>query len=986
MNASTFPRWLIAAFALAMLVLLAGGAWFYRAQERHLRQQTDANLMAIAQWKAEEIAQWREQRIGDATVIMKSTLLGEAARRLLSSPDAETTEALYARFSATARTYKYRDVWLVDVEGDVRLSLMGYRGPVQEEAARAMAEAFREHRPCMNDLHSGPDNQPPHLEVVAPLFARKGEAVEPLGAVILQSEGSWFLYPLIDSWPVPTRTAETLLVRRDNDAVIFLNELRHQKDTALKLRIPSSQTEVPAVMAVLGKEGVVEGKDYRGVEVLAALKAVPDSPWFVVAKVDAAEAFAAWRSRSVLILALILGLIAASSTAMGLVWQATQKAHYEALFEAEASRRQAEERYRTTLMSVGDAVITTDSEGQIDMLNPVGEALTGWRENEARGRPLDEVFRIINEETRKAVESPVQRVLREGTVIGLGNHALLIARDGTERPVADSGAPIRDEKGKTTGVVLVFRDQTDERAAASERKRAEEALRESEQRFRLLYEQAPTAYQSLGADGNIIEVNNAWLAELGYERGDVIGKWFGDLLAGDGPALFVERFPQLKERGEVHGAEYEAKRKDGQTILVCLDGRIARDQKGAFLQTHCMFTNITERRRAEEEKKRLEAELLHAQKMEAVGRLAGGVAHDFNNMLQAILGNTELALIGAGPDSPLHAGLLEIQRAAQRSADLTRQLLAFARKQIVRPRTLDLNDAVPGTLKLLRRLIGEDIELVWMPGHDLWSVRIDPSQLDQALANLAVNARDAIPGVGRVTIETANVIFDEAYAQAHADCVPGSYVLLGVSDTGRGMDGHTIDHIFEPFFTTKEVGKGTGLGLATVYGIVRQNNGFIDVDSQLGHGTAFKIYLPRYEVETTQPPAEAAVRVAPRGSETLLIVEDEATILSIARRTFEALGYTVLTASTPTQAIRLAGEHPGIIHLLVTDVVMPEMNGRELADSLTSHRPGLKRLYISGYTADVIAQQGVLEEGMLFVQKPFTMNTLAEKVREALGR
>jgi CheY-like chemotaxis protein len=372
--------------------------------------------------------------------------------------------------------------------------------------------------------------------------------------------------------------------------------------------------------------------------------------------------------------------------------------------------------------------------------------------------------------------------------------------------------------------------------------------------------------------------------------------------------------------------------------------------------------------------------------MESVGRLAGGIAHDFNNQLTAILGNVELAMEETAPSDPLHEHLEEIHKAGRRSADLVRQLLAFARKQTVSPKVLDLNDTVSGMLNMLRRLIGEDIDLAWMPGHDIWPVKVDPSQIDQILANLAVNARDAIAGAGRVTIETENVTFSEAYCAEHPGSIPGQYALLAVSDDGVGMSKDVLEHLFEPFFTTKEVGKGTGLGLATVYGIVKQNGGFINVYSEPCEGTTFKIYLPRFETEAVETELEDKPLTLQGGTETVLMVEDEAAILKLGKAMLESLGYKVLTANTPQDAIRLAGEHSGAIHLLLTDVVMPQMSGRELAEQIKSIRADLKFLYMSGYTANVIAHHGVLEEGIQFIEKPFSKEDFAAKVREALDK
>ena len=519
----------------------------------------------------------------------------------------------------------------------------------------------------------------------------------------------------------------------------------------------------------------------------------------------------------------------------------------------------------------------------------------------------------------------------------------------------------------------------------TERKLAEEAIRGNEERLRSVVDSAPFGAHLYELDEHDQLVfcghNRSANRILGVDNAQFHGKTIEEAF----PPLTATEIPTRYKHVAATGKGFEVKQVDYD------HGKI----RGAF-EVHAFqtaprrmaafFIDITERKRAEEEKDALQAQLLQAQKMESVGQLAGGVAHDFNNMLSAIIGHAELAMMQCTPADPIHPNLKAIQNAAQRSADLTRQLLAFARKQTVAPKVLDLNDTVAGMLKMLLRLIGENIDLVWMPGAALWPVKLDPSQIDQVLANLCVNARDAIAGVGKVTIETENIAFDEAYCAVHPGFACGEYVLLAVSDDGSGMTKEVLDHLFEPFFTTKEVGQGTGLGLAMVYGIVKQNEGFITVYSEPAKGTTFKIYLPRFAGETLEPTAESPAET-PRGrGETVLLVEDEAAILNVGQGMLERLGYRVLTAATPGEALRQAKTHAAEIQLLITDVVMPEMNGRDLAKLIRDIRPGLKCLFISGYTADVIAHRGVLEEGVIFLQKPFSMKDLASRLRQALER
>ena len=1121
---------------------------------------------------------------------------------------------------------------------------------------------------------------------------------------------------------------------------------------------------------MLGKQGKFEGKDYRDVEVLADLLPIPGSPWFMVAKVDAEEIFAEARYRAIVIVVIVGSFILLAAAATAYVYRRRQTRFFRDLYESERQQRKIQETFRITLYSIGDAVITTDTGGRVREMNPVAETLTGWPETEARGKPLEETFRIVNEETRATVENPVNRVLREGTVVGLANHTLLVARDGTERPIADSAAPIRDENGIVIGVVLVFRDQTEERTAQG-------VLIESEERLRLaltaanqgLYDLnvqtgecivSPEYARMLGYDpAEFRETNDAWRERLHPDDREEVYRTYEDYVAGrrdeyrvefrqrtqsgdwkwilslgslisrsaDGQPLrmlgthtditerkraeetvrqsqkqneflasviqqssqpFAVGYPDgrlglfnkafratyvLQRRGAAPtrlGDSADARRNgllrsgrawrsfigpasrcgtrrstSARTAAACQSScwcTLARDAEGNPEYYYTFLTDITERKQAEEalrdserflrstldglsanialldeqgkillvnkawrefaekngiisvsavsqganylqicdsaygesseeagpfaegiravlsgvkesyvleypchspDKKRwfvgritpfpgdgprrvvvahediterikaedelresweryrlvadftydweywvnpegkflyvspscervsgyqpdfflndpdallkivhpedrckieshindpvvrgsdtdkiqfriitqtgetrwidhkcwaifsqegafkgrrgsnrditqrlqLENQLRQAQKMEAVGRLAGGVAHDFNNMLGVILGFTDLAITKLPADDPIQMYLDEVKSAAQRSADITRQLLAFARKQTIAPKVLDLNDTIASMLKMLRRLIGEDIDLLWKPANDLWPVKMDPAQIDQILANLMVNSRDAIAGVGKITIETGKVEFDEHYCESHVGFVPGRYVLLAVSDDGCGMDKETLAKLFEPFFTTKEVGKGTGLGLATIYGIVKQNNGFINVYSEPGIGTTFKIYLPRQEPQeaTSEQPRKPAE--VPTGTETVLLVEDEKSLLKFARMLLEELGYTVLAAGSPREAIQLAKEYTNEIHLLMTDVVMPEMSGRDLCVQLEASQPGLKCLYMSGYTANVIAHHGVLDEELHFLQKPFSRAALATKMREALS-
>jgi PAS domain S-box-containing protein len=506
---------------------------------------------------------------------------------------------------------------------------------------------------------------------------------------------------------------------------------------------------------------------------------------------------------------------------------------------------------------------------------------------------------------------------------------------------------------------------------------------QSEKLLASIFRAAPTG---IGLVSNrILMAVNARICEMtGYSEEELVGRSARILYPSDGDFEYVgtEKYRQIRESG-TGSVETRWQRKDGRIIAILMSSTpIDPDDLSAGVTFTAL--DITERKRAAADRKKLQEQLLHSQKMESVGRLAGGVAHDFNNMLGVILGHVELALLQTGLQDPVYPDLDAIRKAAQRSAELTRQLLAFARRQTVTPRVLDLNGTITGMLGMLRRIIGEDIDLGWAPGDGLWPTRIDPAQIDQILVNLVVNARDAIAGTGKVTIETGNIRGDAARGAGPPDLPPGDYVMLAVGDDGCGMETEVRSRIFEPFFTTKEVGQGTGLGLATVFGIVKQNEGFIDVHSEPGTGSVFRIYFPRHAGEPRPAPAPAPKAAPESRGETILLVEDEAAVLSLGKTLLEHLGYRVLAAGSPREAISRAESFRGKIDLLVTDLIMPEMNGRQLRRRLRSIRPEIKCLYMSGYTANVIAGRGVLEEGVHFLQKPFSIPELSAGVREAL--
>jgi len=579
-------------------------------------------------------------------------------------------------------------------------------------------------------------------------------------------------------------------------------------------------------------------------------------------------------------------------------------------------------------------------------------------------------------------------VLRHLRHLHLDIPTIVVSGTVTESELVEAmkaGAHDYVQKQNLARLVVAIRRELGEAAGRRRRREAENALREAQERFRFVVENTADVVYRLRFPDMVYDYLSPGIERLtGYGPREINGVGLNGLIVSvtdtAGRPVAIEKLEwahRIEQFGEF-SADYQVRTKSGELRWLADHSFPWRDGHGRLLGAVGTLVDVTVR-------KDLEAQLTQAQKMEAVGRLAGGVAHDFNNLTTAILGYSELMLRRLGPDDPLRRHVAEVTRAAERAAALTRQLLAFSRKQLLQPKVLDVAEVLEHSRGLLERLIGEDVELVTRGEPGVGRVRADPVQLDQVILNLAVNARDAMPRGGRLVLEASNADLDEDYAHEHVTVRPGRYVMLAVSDTGHGMDKETQQRIFEPFFTTKEVGKGTGLGLSTVYGIVQQSGGYVWVYSEVGRGTTFKIYLPRVEDEADRPPPVAeppAARAITSGL--VLLVEDEASVRELLRELLETAGYSVLEASRPGEALRIAQARAEPIQLLITDVVMPEMTGPELARRLAEMRPGLRMLFLSGYTEGVVVDKGLLGEGAHFLQKPFTGEVLEAKVREVL--
>jgi two-component system cell cycle sensor histidine kinase/response regulator CckA len=639
---------------------------------------------------------------------------------------------------------------------------------------------------------------------------------------------------------------------------------------------------------------------------------------------------------------------------------------------ADEALRRSEERYRFLAENISDVIGLYDLGMNAVYVSPSVQQLRGYTPDEVIARPM--LDQLAPDSRELAVRVFQEEMETESS--GRGDPARsrtleleVLCKDGTSVWTESKLSAVRDANGSLTGFIAVSRDIT-------ERRRAEQTLRDTSATLRTIIDASVLAIVALDRDGRVTLWNNAATRLFGWSAQEALG----------GPLLMIPEdrraeFEDARVRslaGDEIIYETQRRRKDGSLVDVLRSSAPVFDPQGEQAGSMAIFVDLTER-------KQLEDQLRQAVKMEGIGRLAGGIAHDFNNLLTVIGGRSFILLSQLPEGHPMRRDLVLIQQTGDRAAALTRQLLAFSRKQTLTPAVIDLRDIVSGMKTLLQRVLGEDVEVVMELDQTAGHVTADPGQVEQVILNMAINARDAMPQGGSLTLETRHVDVDATYARQQIDLVPGPYEVLSISDTGVGMDAATLARVFEPFFTTKPVGKGTGLGLATAYGIIKQSGGHVTVSSKPGSGTTFRIYLPRTESSGSAPVVVEEV-AARRGTEVVLLAEDDVILRALARDILASAGYTVLDSQNVEDALRIAERQDGTIHLLVTDVVMPHMNGRALVDAVKGFRPDVKVLYMSGYTDDVIVHHGVLEPGIALLQKPFTPAALARKVREVLDR
>lgn len=943
----------------------ATGYYYYADSRAKIRKEVAGDLASIAKEKANLISVWRDERIADASAAAAAAAMMPSVKNLLDGQASPAERAvLLAWLEALRSTYGYVHLSIADLEGRPLIEV-GRAEATKTQLAAAANEAATSKTPVFRDFDAYGNQQSPHVGVSAALTLAPG--VAPRGVLMMEMDPETRLIPLIQSWPTSSPTAEAILLRREGTEVVLLTQLRQQPVSKLT-RAPVERFTGKNVRPVAGVPGTGEISDYMGVPVVVAWRMVRGTNWVVASKVDAAEVFAPLNSQARMLGLILAALVLAGATTGIVIWRNQQAQHYEQQLESAQALRSATDKLHAIVNSAPTAIMTLSPEGVVTSWNRTAERVFGWRAEEVMGQPLPIVPSVHDGFFRVQFE----RVLSGETIEG--REVYRKRKDGVEIPLELTAAPLRSADGKTTGAVALMLD-------LSAQKQAEGSLQEIEDRWQFALEGAEEGVWDWNVESGKVYYSRRWKEILGYkedEISDSVDEWIGRIHPDDAAANMEAVQRHFRRETPAYLFEYRARRKDGKYAWLVGRGKvIVWSKDGRPLRFVGTKVDVTHR-------KELEERLRQAQKMESVGRLAGGVAHDFNNHLTVIEGYSEMLLSQLPEGSPYLTHVTEIRNAGQRAGMLTRQLLTFSRQQSPDTRPLNLNDVVRDLEKMLRRLIRSDIEFTTVLAPDLQTVRADATQIQQVLMNLVVNARDAMQNGGKLIIESSNEVLTEAYSSGQQPVRPGAYVLLTVSDTGCGMDEETMRQIFEPFFTTKPSGEGTGLGLCTVFSIVQQLGGWIWPYSEPGKGSTFKVYLP-VDGQPDEPAERPSRPAETAGTETILIAEDHDQVRGFSESVLRALGYEVLTARDGEEALKVAAEHTGPLHLLLTDVAMPRMNGRDLARNLAAKKPGLKVLFISGYTANVMAQQDMVEEGLEFLPKPFTPDQLGDKVRSILG-
>ncbi|MCX7982306.1 MAG: PAS domain S-box protein [Syntrophales bacterium] len=1084
-----FPRWLMFVVACETILILAGGVSFYFYQKNKVYEHVGSDLVAMARVKGQEISTWQETRIKDLQVITESPFFRGAALTLISKPDAVTAGKMKERFASYQRLRNYTDLLLIDKKGEVKFSL-GEKEYLYPEEQEAVLKTLLNQETIF--IETRDEKNHPIFTILSPL--NNG------GALAVRMNPRKILAPHFQREQDVSKTRYFILLSRKGEGVTILNEAKEG--------VPSD-----VITKALGTEkGWFLGMGEDGRSILVAKAEVPSHPWLILAIVDEDEAVSEWHTESRLIFSIFIFLLLASVAVAAVFWQRNEKRHYRMHYRDLVSRLEAEERYRvtlrsigegvivtdreakiilmnemaakmtewsedeasgrhiseifhitneqtgekianpvervlregtvvglanhtvlisrsgrvipiadsgapirnsegeimgvvlvfrdqteerkiqrtlheselwfrTTFYSIGDGVITTDEKGYLRQMNPVAEKLTGWTEEEAKGLEITEIFNIVNEFSRAKVENPVHRVLREGNVVGLANHTLLISRNGNEYPIADAGSPIKDEEDNILGTVLIFRDQTEERAAQDRLKRSEALLR-------LIFHTSPDA-TSLNRieDGVFVDVNENFTSWTGYRREEVIGKTSLDLNLWADPKVFREFARLILKEGYCDNFESVFRLKDGSTTHGILSARIISIE--GIPHVLAVTRNIADLKRLEEEKRVLEERLHRGEKMEALGLLAGGVAHDLNNILGILVGYSELLLMKLNESDQLRDHVQNILKAGERAAAIVQDLLTMARRGLVVQEVTNLNHIITEQLKTpeMQRLLALNphIQLQTDFDPDLLNIVGSPIHLAKSFTNLLMNAIEAMPEGGTVTIKTANCYLDRP-VHGYDSIEKGEYVLLSVSDTGEGIPQEDLSRIFEPFYTKKVMGRsGSGLGLAVVWGTVKDHRGYIDVESTPGRGTTFYVYIPasREPIRTEDCNTEEMYQ---RGQgERILVVDDVKEQRELAKEMLEKLNYRVETVSSGEEAVEYVKAHD--VDLIVLDMIMdPGIDGYETYRRIIELGKKPKAIIVSGYAETERVRMAKQLGVGTFVKKPYLLKRIGEAVRAELDR